>query len=56
MYCNNTFLKVTHFYFEKGRNPKRYLENKITGIKTKAVPVTFDQVLREVIRCDSQNL
>lgn len=49
MYCeNNTFLKVTHFCFEKGRNPKRYLENKITGTKTRPVSITIEQVLREV--------
>lgn len=56
MYCNdcksNTFLKVTHFVFEKNKNPKKYLENKITKEKTKPVPVTFEQILREVmLRC-----
>lgn len=56
MYCcaasSDTFLKVTHFVFEKGENPKKYLENKVTGTKTRPVPITFDQVMREVMtRC-----
>lgn len=58
MYCENynIFIKVTHFVFEKGKNPKKYLENKITKEKTKPVPVTFEQILREVIGCDAKNL
>lgn len=60
MYCcassSDTFLKVTHFVFEKGENPKKYLENKRLGTKTRPVPITFDQVLREVMQCDSKNI
>ena len=49
-------IKTVHYLFEKGENPKKYSDNKTTGTKTSLVPVTFDQILREVMQCDYKDL
>jgi len=45
---NAALIKVTHFVFEKDKKPKKYLENKMTGEKTRPVPITFGQVMKDV--------